>query len=122
MKNVEEIIPRIISKVNDIAKVANKRIIVETDLKKHIRNSRIDLEELDGLLVELRNSFMKSLGYFPQGGSKILKEVSTDTRNLITKLREWEHRHHKDIEGIFNELKNTVSEKTKEFLDKLDKL
>ena len=122
MKRPDELIPRIINKIKDIAGVVEKRIVVESDLKKYVRNSRIKLEELDKLLVDLRNSFTKKLGYFPKDGSKIIGEISKETRDLVAKFRDWEDKHHTDLSKKFDELKSVIGEKTKEFMDKIEKL
>jgi hypothetical protein len=122
MKRPDELIPRILDKIKDTAKVVEKRILVDSDLKKHIRNSRIQLEDLDKLLIGLRNSFTQKLGYFPKDGSRILKEINKDTRDMIAKFREWEHKYHKDLGKTFEELKEVIDKKTKEFLEKIEKL
>ena len=52
----------------------------------------------------------------------MISEVSKNTRDLVTKFREWENKYHKDPSKIFEELKSVISEKTKEFIEKIEKL
>ena len=122
MKRVEEIIPSIIKELEEVVNLKNKKALVDTDLKKHIRSSRISLENIAKNVKNLRSSFLNTLGYFPEGSAEKLKEIQDKVLDAISDLREKESKYFSSPKETFEEIKHKVSEEVEDIMKRLKSL
>ena len=122
MKRVEEIIPRIEQEINKILGKPEQKPISMNELLRYIRESRINLENVDKLFTRLKASYRETLGYFPENSSKTILEIQNKVKDLIAFLRENESRYHPEIEASLERVKKELDAELKGFLEKIRSL
>jgi len=89
---------------------------------RYIRESRINLENVDKLLTRLKASYRETLGYFPENSSRTILEIQNKVKDLVTFLRENESKYHTEIEASLERIKKELDAELKGFLEKIRSL
>ena len=122
MKRVEELIPIILGDLKRIANIGEQKILVDSDLKKHLRNTRIVLEDVSKNVRTLRTSFLNSLGYFPEGTAESLKKVQDRVSDVISQIREKEVKYFTSPKESFENIKNELSKEIEYLINEMKSL